>query len=320
MVNSKKEEETGTGNFRNDVSKTSGDDSFFGGLSTMGSSTKKIRVLIVFFFFGLFLLIPFAGGFGFFGLGIFGYIMLFQVLIFLAGAGMFVSGLVWLRRRMLIQNTPTSKIRSIAMGLVEITGKAAPWEKTLKAPLTGEDCVYFKYVIEEYRGGKNSRWVTVGHGAERTGFFIEDDTGRVLVEPRGAEIDVADDFEYESGAKTDPPPKVLEFLEKNGIGHEGFFGGNKLMRFTEYHIAPGDVLYVMGTAGDNPHVEEGSALRNDADIMIQKGSFDKFFYISDKKEKELLKSLKRKSVFSLAFGAIIIVAELLFVMPFFNFF
>jgi hypothetical protein len=230
----------------------------------------------------------------------------------LAGLGgglvLFVLGIVWFRRRMLIENTPTSKIRSLAMGLVEIYGKVVPAKQLLKGPFSGDDCVYYKYTIEEYRHqGKNSRWVTVKQGEERTGFYLRDETGQVLVDPKGAGIEISKDYEFGSGSGKDPPAQVMQFLDTSGMKHEGFFGFNKEMRFTEYHIAPGDSLYVMGTAGDNPFVEEGSAKEHVEDVMIQKGSFDKFYFISDKPEKEILSSLRWKSMAGV-FGGIALVA------------
>lgn len=233
---------------------------------------------------------------------------------FFFGLVIFVKGLLWFRQKRLIENTPTSKIRSLAMGLVEIYGQVVPAGQILKGPFSGKECVYYKYAIEEYRQqGKSSRWVTVKKGEERTNFYLKDETGGVLVDPRGAGIELSKDYEFGSGWSKDPPQSVLDFLEREGLKHEGFFGFNKQMRFREYDIAPGDRLYVMGTAGDNPFVEDSKAKEHVEDIMIQKGSFDKFYFISDKPEKELLRSLRWKSLGGM-FGGIALVAGCLAVM------
>jgi len=243
-----------------------------------------------------------------------GDLFFYSVVGFFAGIAVFVLGLVWLRRRMLIENTPTSKVRSLAMGLVEIYGQVVQAGQILKGPFSGNDCVYYKYAIEEYRQqGKSSRWVTVKKGEERVNFYLKDGTGRVLVDPRGADIELSKDYEFGSGWGKDPPQKLLDFLEREGLKHEGFFGFNKQMRFREYDIAPGDRLYVMGTAGDNPFVEEGSAKEHVEDVMIQKGSFDKFYFISDKPEKEIVSELRWKSLAGI-FGGIALIAGCLAVM------
>ncbi|MBS3097168.1 hypothetical protein J4209_00065 [Candidatus Woesearchaeota archaeon] len=205
------------------------------------------------------------------------------------GIYLFVSGFRWFREKRLIENMPTSKIRSIAMGMVEIFGEAFPQKgKALKSPFSNNDCVYYRYTIEEYRSsGKSSKWVIVKKGESRTYFYLKDETGSVLIDPKGAKIDIPKDFEFNSSLGKDPPDKIKSFLKSNGVGFEGLFGMNKTMRYIEHFIAPRDKVYIMGTAGDNPFVEEGSSQRNEMDIMMQKGK--DFYYISDKPEKDVLK-------------------------------
>jgi len=96
---------------------------------------------------------------------------------------------------------PTSKIRSLAMGLVEIYGQAlAPQGNNLKSPFSNKDCVYYKYTVEEYRQqGKHKRWVTVLSGDKIRPFYVRDETGQVLVDPASAKIDIPMDNEYSSG-------------------------------------------------------------------------------------------------------------------------
>ena len=86
---------------------------------------------------------------------------LFLILI---GIVFFAIGLYFYKKKQLIADTPTSKIRSIAIGLVEIFGQVIPiQERVVKSPFTDKDCVYYNYKIEEYRSnGKNSSWVTMG--------------------------------------------------------------------------------------------------------------------------------------------------------------
>jgi hypothetical protein len=71
----------------------------------------------------------------------------------------------------------------------------------------------------------------------------------------------------------------------------------------------------MGTAGDNPFVDELTAKNSVDDVMIQKGKNDKFYYISDKPEKDIVSSLRWKSLGGI-FGGIALVAVGLFVIFF----
>ena len=68
---------------------------------------------------------------------------------FAAGFGVwsFFRGFKRLRRKRLIENIPTSTIRGLAMGLVELYGEART-KTPLKSPLTKADCVLYMYKIE----------------------------------------------------------------------------------------------------------------------------------------------------------------------------
>ena len=69
----------------------------------------------------------------------------------------------------------------------------------------------------------------------------------------------------------------------------------------------------MGTAGDNPYIEDASTAQGTKDIMIQKGKNDNIFYISDKSEKNILRKLKWK-VIGGVFGGGALTTGSLFVM------
>lgn len=248
-----------------------------------------------------------SGGEKFFLLSVFG---------FFAGLYFFLKGFGWLKQKRLIENTPTSKIRSIAMGLVEVYGEALSAEGMIfKSPFSNNDCVYYKYTIEEYRqAGKSSHWATVKSGEKQTHFFVKDDTGYVLVDPKGADMEIPMDSQFNSGMGQDPPKIVKAFLENSGMSFEGFLGMNKKMRFREYYIAPGDNLYVMGTAGNNPYTR---AMAGGADsIMIQKGKREKIFYISDKPEKEVIKSFGWKAIGGVLGGGAVTIASLFYILSY----
>src|SRR3990167_4562284 len=85
---------------------------------------------------------------------------------FFFGIWLFFKSFTWFRQKKLIENTPTSKIRSMSMGPVEIFGGVSPSEYgVIKSPLTGNDCVYYRYSVEEYRSsGKHGSWVTIKKG------------------------------------------------------------------------------------------------------------------------------------------------------------
>jgi len=216
------------------------------------------------------------------------------------GIVLFFSGFSTLKFKRLIENTPTSKTRSIAMGLVEVYGEALPITKPLKSPLSQTDCVYYMIDIEEYRRqGKNSSWVTVYATQSKDNFYIQDDTGKVLVDPAFAAMDLPADNMSQSSLGKDPSKQIKDFLTKNNIAYEGVLGVNKTMKYTETLITPKDKLYVMGTATTNTRVPPTSI--NSENIIIKKGDKKSPFYISDSQEKDILKKLNR-TVFWLIYG------------------
>jgi hypothetical protein len=237
------------------------------------------------------------------------------------GVFLFVMGFIWLRQKRLIENIPTSKVRSIAMGLVEIFGEAVPAKKkVLKSPFTNKDCVYYKYIIQEYRSsGKSGHWATIKKGNKSVNFYLKDKTGSVLVDPKDAKVDIPKDFEFNSNLGKDPPLGVKRFLKKNKLSFEGFLGINKRMRYREYFIEPKDKLYILGTAGDNPFVKEATAKNSAEDIMIQKGKIERMYYISDKPEKEVLKKLTWKIIGGIAGGVFLIIMFVIETLLYFGF-
>jgi hypothetical protein len=104
------------------------------------------------------------------------------------------AALRWLKIARLIEDTPTSRIRSAAQGYVELAGKGLPLPGTGNpAPLTQRPCVWWRYRISRRteRGTGNSRregWETVASGTSSLAFLLEDETGQCIVQPEGAEV------------------------------------------------------------------------------------------------------------------------------------
>jgi hypothetical protein len=175
---------------------------------------------------------------------------------FCAGIGLFIYGFRLLQRRRLILDTPFSKIRSAAMGMVEVSGLAVgPY--TMVAPITAHPCYYYSTAIWEYKqNGKNKNWVKVAGECMHLPFFVDDNTGRVLVDPSGADLDLHRDFQQEFcdsffTTKEPMPGNVRSFLSRHGI-----VTYNKI-KVEEYCIKPKNSLFILGTLGENPGIEVG---------------------------------------------------------------
>lgn len=241
-----------------------------------------------------------------------GRVLLYSIAGFAGGLYLFFKGFGWLKLKRLIENMPTSKVRSLAMGLVEVYGSVKPYDKTLISPLLKRKCFYYNYSVQEMRGsGKNAHWVTLKKETDMVHFNLEDSTGKVLVDPKGAKFDVETDFRFESGFGKDPPALIRDFLKRSNLSFETFLGINKKMKYTETLVEPNDKLYVLGTAGDNPFVDEATAQKGVEDIMIQKGRNEKIYYISDKSEKDIVGRLKWRSLGGIIGGALLSVSCLI---------
>ena len=173
---------------------------------------------------------------------------------FCAGIGLFFYGFRLLQRRRLILDTPFSKIRSASMGMVEVSGLAVgPY--TMIAPITARPCYYYRTLVWEWKqSGKNKQWVKVAGECMHVPFFVDDNTGRLLIDPRGADLDLHRDFEQEFcdsffTTKDPAPGTVRSFLARHGI-----VTSNKI-KVEEYCIKPKNSLFILGTLGDNPGVE-----------------------------------------------------------------
>jgi hypothetical protein len=174
------------------------------------------------------------------------------------GLYFFVFGFRLLTSKRLLLTTPTSKIRSAAMGLVEVNGMAAgPY--TMSAPITGRPCFLYHTTAWQQREGKNVEWDKIADETLHLPFFIDDSTGQLLVEPLGADLDLHRDFREEYTAsffssnfslgEDGVPPRVSVFLSRHGIAPA------RRLRIEERSIKPEDALFIAGTLTENPGVQ-----------------------------------------------------------------
>jgi len=171
-----------------------------------------------------------------------------------AGVYLFFQGFRLLQRRHLILDTPVSKIRSASLGMVEFSGLAVG-PHTVVAPITDRPCYYFRSVVWEWkRQGRSNQWVKVAAECMHVPFFLDDNTGKVMVDPRGAELDLHRDFQQEFcdsffTTKEEAPPNVRDFLLRHGVSTT-----NKI-KVEEFCIKPKNALFLLGTLDENPGLE-----------------------------------------------------------------
>lgn len=184
--------------------------------------------------------------------------------------GCFIGTFYFLIRKRIIQDTPTSKIRSASQGYVELIGHCELMQgEQIKAPLTHTICVWFLYTIEEYvRSGKRSRWVMIESGISDDLFLLIDDTGQVVIDPDGAGVTPAVE-EVWYGYNRTPDITTARKREKKWFQS---FGGR--YRYTEKRIHPGDPLYALGLFTTTSNDNNEHDLNNDVKALLKEWKHD----------------------------------------------
>jgi hypothetical protein len=114
-------------------------------------------------------------------------LLLFLLVPLVVGLGMVHEGVKQFRIRQRVRDTPTETAGAVAVGRTEVSGIARPAEQTCRAPFTDEECLYVQWKISERSADADGGWELLDLGVSVSPFSIEDETGRVLVDPtRGA--------------------------------------------------------------------------------------------------------------------------------------
>lgn len=165
------------------------------------------------------------------------------------GVFLFFRGFKMLQLKRLIENTPTSKVRSASMGLVELSGMPVG-PSTIPAGITGDPCFYYRATAWERRqSGNSSEWKQVAQESLFVPFFLKDETGLMLVNAQGADMDVHRNFKDEFGGSffssgNMAMGSVEDFLLRYGLQ-------GKHVRLEEYCIQPEYPIFVLGTLCEN---------------------------------------------------------------------
>jgi hypothetical protein len=123
----------------------------------------------------------------------------YAVIGFFAGFYYFFKGFRTFREYRVVDDTPEMPIRSIAMGLVRIHGKATG-DELVPSPISHTPSHFYKVDIEKWhtdrRGGHWSNYRTDADGVK---FYLQDNSGKALVDAHGAEYDLVQTARREMG-------------------------------------------------------------------------------------------------------------------------
>jgi hypothetical protein len=254
-----------------------------------------------------------------------------------AGLFFFFKGFRIYREYRVLLDTPEIPIRSIPMGLVEIHGKARV-EQTVTSPVTRTPCCFYKVDIERWIRDKNGgHWSHAATDADGARFYLEDGTGKVLVDAHGAEYDLIRTARVETGGslgrslgrlwrKDDPTltagamaseADLLAYAHSTvsargsslslatgglslNLGGAIRLGGGSSGRYrlSEYLILPDHWYDLTGTCGENPAPQDEHD-RN----LITKGTNEPTFLISWRDEKQIEGTLRKRAALHIFGGA-----------------
>lgn len=139
-----------------------------------------------------------------------------------------------------VARTPRLPIDSSPLGYVEISGQAQPWEgQSIRTPFTRENCVWFRFLIEERpllsnAWKRHGRWVPKEKGDSGNSFWLEDTSGRCLIQPAGATFN---GLHKKVWSGDEPRPSQ---------GPQATPRGSGTFRYTEEWIETSDVLFARG--------------------------------------------------------------------------
>lgn len=248
------------------------------------------------------------------------------------GTVLFRSGFSQYRDRQLVRNTPTTKIRSLPVGNVEIKGEARPLENPLLSPLTHQKGCLFEFEIEEeHEGDDGSDWRTVFQLREEIDFAIDDGTGSVRLDANDADLEIEREERVHVDGGDLPPRAVREWARtwgyddvagdrgiverlKDGLVTGGepdeHLTGKSIhdRRYTETVLGVGEQTYVFGAARPRLGVE---SVENPENLVIDRHEGTGRFILSDVPEAELADDKIGSMLSKLGFAVVFLTAGVL---------
>lgn len=240
----------------------------------------------------------------------------------------------WKQMR-LIQDTPTEKVRSVAVGRTELSGTGKPIDDigTFEQPFTDGECLVATYKIEEWEedhdhdddSASDGHWSTVKSGTLTNPFALDDGTGQMRIEPEAdATYDISSKNQYQTRVRggRSPPDEVVEFFQRefeSDDDDDGLLGGilngspgandHDDRRYTQEVIPPGEDLYLLG--GAEPMEGEGGS--NAQRLVLRRDGGSEEFIISDKDEDELVSEYKWRAPAQIV-GGLLLSAGMLYLL------
>lgn len=150
---------------------------------------------------------------------------------FFFGLWTFFKGFKIYREYRVLEDTPEIPIRSIPMGLVHVHGKATG-EQPIPSPVSHTPCFFYKVDIERWEHqGKSSGWRHYKTDTDGSKFYLDDGSGKVLVDAHSAEYDLEKSCQCETGKMMTSgvtEDELRRYVNKVAVGRVFSFVGKGL--------------------------------------------------------------------------------------------
>ena len=122
------------------------------------------------------------------------------------GVILFLVGFFKYREYRILADTPQIPIRSVSMGLSHVAGTSTGGQP-LTSPLTQVPCYYYEVRVEKkVKKDNQETWEETHRERAEVPFYLQDETGKILVNPQKAEYNLPQAFFGELR-----PPALLSF-------------------------------------------------------------------------------------------------------------
>lgn len=211
------------------------------------------------------------------------------------GLILFTHAFTLINRKHTIENCPTSRIKTMAMGEVEVMGRTRA-KYYLRAPFSMTECAYYSYKLYEQvqtKDGPREMLREFGHSGNVPFYLedLEDKDERTIILPTDAIIKAGRTETFHGDALTG----IL-------MGHSS--SSNR--RVVETTIPTGGKLYIMGFAHRlietraerrKPFTDKIKALKNDRALLLKKYDTDHDGKLDEKDWATAVKDLEDEALF-----------------------
>lgn len=190
----------------------------------------------------------------------------------IGGSLLFFQGFKKLSKKRRTIGVPVSRIRALAVGSAKIQGKIVKANSVGKtAPLSGKRCLFYIDSIEDFYLGKiGFGWRTVKSNSDWVDFYVEDSSGKVPINPEGAEIKLKEVYNFTAFPLKEIPEPVKNLLQKNKIKENmRLVSLPKVFRIKEYVLEEGSHVEIIGYAQPNQEKRHTQTLSQSERLIVK---------------------------------------------------